>query len=291
MVPPVVLAGLPAAISGVGSILGGVFGSNSAAEQNREERAWQEHMAATQYQRAVGDMKAAGLNPLMIYGKGGMSAPVAGGARMDESVGIREGVRGASGAAIQALGLLEMKARIADTNSAAALKMQEKDESLARTEAARTSASYQAWLEEKDRNLFLMDYGGKPLEFWQQNRVAQAENLVAESLARQGNMNAQAAEAMARKAFVELEKEMLEKKRSFADAWKAYWDQVGVYGAYFEVGGKLFQQVVSSLGVGAIGKALISPGQKSGGAASAKQAERMENVLEFNNNHSDMIGR
>ena len=137
------IAGMMGTLSGISSSFGNIFGGggNAAAnryqtEANREafqyntgeankardflsneaaaQRNWQKSMAETSYQRAVGDMQSAGLNPMLAYSQGGSNAG------SGASAGSSPSPSGPAHSAVSSQGLT--KAQTADLVASAALK-------------------------------------------------------------------------------------------------------------------------------------------------------------------------
>lgn len=76
-----------AGISAIGSLIGGSQANSANAEQAQLNRDFQEEMSSTAYQRSMADMRAAGLNPILAYQKGGASTPGGSMATMQDVIG------------------------------------------------------------------------------------------------------------------------------------------------------------------------------------------------------------
>lgn len=246
---PIISGGLP--------IIGGLLGGSSARQQNAEERAWQEHMASTQYQRGVKDMRAAGLNPAMLYGRGAMSSPVGGGARMEEGRHLAEGVmRGGAAALSAAL----TQAQIDEVHSGAKLK----------------DAQAEAVLQ--DKLIQQQDWMGKQinrgtalqpdwdLASWGRLQRQELETRIAETLVRTENMKQSTAESRAREALLKVQQLSAKLGIPEAEAWSRYWKSVGMYGVAVELSG----DVVRSIGGLTSAFKSLKPGV-AGGANSARR--------------------
>lgn len=70
---------------------GAFIGQSQANRDNlriaREQMRFQERMSNTSYQRAVADMKLAGINPMLAYMQGGASSPAGASATMEDAIG------------------------------------------------------------------------------------------------------------------------------------------------------------------------------------------------------------
>ena len=71
-----IIAGLAAGAGGaIANALGGAATRRAQIGLAREQMAFQERMSSTAYQRAVHDMRLAGINPMLAYQQGGASSP------------------------------------------------------------------------------------------------------------------------------------------------------------------------------------------------------------------------
>lgn len=144
----------------IGGLLGGlgdIFGQRSANKANwriaKAQMDFQERMSNTAYQRAIADIKAAGLNPALAYGQGGASSPPGASARMESVTGGRLGDR------LVAMALA--KAQVANLREDTALKMDQQ----AKTNAERREADARAVVIENSPEHFSANQAKRQIEF------------------------------------------------------------------------------------------------------------------------------
>lgn len=87
MFPMVLGPAIGAAIGGIGGLIGGERARSDNLRVAREQMAFQERMSNTAYQRAVKDMRAAGINPILMMGAGGASTPGGAMPRIEDTIG------------------------------------------------------------------------------------------------------------------------------------------------------------------------------------------------------------
>lgn len=80
------LAAAAPIIGGALDFIGGNKANAANAKQAQSNRDFQQSMSGTSYQRAVADMKAAGLNPALAYQQGGASTPSGATAQMTNTL-------------------------------------------------------------------------------------------------------------------------------------------------------------------------------------------------------------
>jgi len=153
----------PAVIGAVGGLIGGAMSYRGASNANalnkrlareqmafsqassREQMQFQERMSNTAYQRAVADMTAAGINPILAFNQGGASTP--GGSSASGAMATMQNELGAG--VSTALQSMMVKANIDQTKALTELAKADLPERRAAAEIYKSRAGkIMKWIEE-----------------------------------------------------------------------------------------------------------------------------------------------
>lgn len=105
----------PAIIAAAASIAGGMMSNRANAKEAEKNRDFQEEMSGTAYQRAVSDMKAAGINPMLASKLGGASTPS--GSQATQTDAITPGVNSGLAAYRAGLETKQIEANVEKTHA------------------------------------------------------------------------------------------------------------------------------------------------------------------------------
>src|SRR5260370_7536655 len=83
---------VPAIVDGGLGLLGGLFSGKQAQSAAEDQRAFEERMSNTAYQRATADMRKAGINPMLAIQQGGASTPMGATAQVPDYGSVAGGV-------------------------------------------------------------------------------------------------------------------------------------------------------------------------------------------------------